>query len=73
MAAKFIIGAHKFDSSTTALKTLHWLPIHLRIVYKIVTLIFRSIHRLTPGNLGNLVKQELPTDQVSVQKIEAIL
>ena len=30
LLAKIIIGASKYDSSTEALKTLHWLPIHLR-------------------------------------------
>ena len=56
MAAKIITGARKYDSSTSALKTLHWLPIHLRIQYKIATLIFRSIHGLAPEYLCDLVR-----------------
>ena len=51
MTAKIIIGASKYDCSTEALKTLHWLPIHLRIDYKVLTLVFRSMHGLAPNYL----------------------
>ena len=46
------------DSSTEALKTLHWLPIHLRIQFKIATLVFRSLHGTAPKYLCDLIKLE---------------
>ena len=48
MAAKVVTKAGRYDSSTKAIKQLHWLPIHLRIKYKIVLLVFRSINGITP-------------------------
>ena len=46
MAAKIVAGADRHDSSTEALKSLHWLPFHLRIEYKVLTLVFKSLHGL---------------------------
>ncbi len=39
MTSKIVTGVKKYDNSTTALKTLHWLPAHHK--NKIVTLVFR--------------------------------
>ena len=55
MTAKIITGADKYDSSTTALKALHWFPVHLRIEYNIATLVVRSLHDLAPPYLQELV------------------
>ncbi len=46
----------RYDSSTSALKALHWLPIHLQIRYKTLTLVFRCIHGLAPQYLRDLIK-----------------
>ncbi len=48
MTAKIVTGVKKCDSSSTALKTLHWLPVHLRIKHKVPTLylrVFMDWHR----------------------------
>ena len=58
MAAKVITCAGRYDSSTEALKTLHWLPIHLHIQFKIGTLVFRSLHGIAPKYLCDLIKLE---------------
>ena len=55
MAAKVVARVTKFDSSTTALKSLHWLPIHLRIKFKVLTLVLRAVHKLTPAYLTELI------------------
>ena len=34
-AARVIVGAQKYDHITPVLKNLHWLPVELRIVFKI--------------------------------------
>ena len=59
MTAKIVTGAGKYDSSTSALKTLHWLPINLRIEYKVLTLVFRCIHKLAPNYLNDLISVKL--------------
>ena len=56
MTAKIITGVNKHASSTTALKSLHWLPIRLRIEFKIATLVFRSLHGLAPSYLRDLIR-----------------
>ncbi len=48
MTVKIVTGVKKYDSSTTTLKTLHWLPVHLRIKQKVLSRMFRFIHGLPP-------------------------
>ena len=55
MAAKVVTNAGRYDSSTTALKKLHWLSIHLRIKYKIVLLVFHSINGIALRYLCELI------------------
>ena len=43
MAAKMVVGYDRYDSSTAALKALHWLPIRSRIKFKVCTLVLRSL------------------------------
>ena len=61
MAAKIVTKADRYDSSTEALKSLHWLPIHLRIEYKVLTLVFKSLHGLAPQYLCDLIQIANPT------------
>ena len=35
-AARFITGAKRFDSASQQLRRLHWLPIHARILFKVI-------------------------------------
>ena len=45
----------RYHSSTEALKDLHWLPIVLRIKFKIVCLIYKCLNMESPGYLKNLL------------------
>ena len=54
-AAKLILGLQKCDSSTAALKYLHWLPVRQRIVYKIAVLVYECLHGLAPPYLSRLL------------------
>ena len=38
-AARFVLALQPHDHVTVALRTLHWLPVHQRITYKLCTLI----------------------------------
>ena len=55
IAAKVVLNKGKYDSATSCLETLHWLPIKYRIEYKIITLVHRSLHNATPPYLTRLV------------------
>jgi hypothetical protein len=54
-AAKLILGYSRFQSSSLALRTLHWLPIRSRIDFKIALLVFKCLHGLAPAYLTQIL------------------
>lgn len=60
-AAKMIKSAKKYDSVTPLLISLKWLPVRLRIDYKILVLVFKALHNLAPVYLSSLVKFYTPS------------
>ena len=54
-AARLILGIGKFSHITPALYELHWLPVSLRIYYKILLLTFNCIYGLAPTYLSDLI------------------
>lgn len=55
IAARILTRTKKFDHITPVLKSLHWLPIHLRIKFKILLLCYRTINGLAPSYLSDLL------------------
>ena len=55
-AAKFVLNVKRMDSSTEALKKLHWLPIKFRIRFKILLLVYKCLNGLAPSYLTELLK-----------------
>ena len=60
MAARLITSTKITDHITPVLHGLHWLPINQRIEFKIMTLIFKSLHDLPPQYLTKLVTPYRP-------------
>ncbi len=60
-AARFLKGKRKFDHVTPILKSLHWLPVHYRIEFKILLFVFKSINNLAPSYLSDLLYPYNPT------------
>ena len=56
IAAKEVTGVTKFESCMAALKSLHWLSIHLQIKFKFLTLVFRAVHKLALDYLTELIR-----------------
>ena len=54
-AAKMVLLKTKYDSSTDALKRLHWLPIRYRVEHKMLTLVYKCLHDKAPDYLKNLL------------------
>ena len=54
-AVRLILGIGKFSHITPALYELHWLPVSLRIDYKILLLTFKCIYGLAPTYLSDLI------------------
>ncbi len=42
------------------LMELHWLPVHQRIGYKILTLVYKALHNLTPSNISDCLSRYIP-------------
>ena len=59
IAAKIVLGKGKYDSLTRCLGELHWLPIQHRIEFKIITLVYKSLHGLAPQYLTNLLTRKV--------------
>ena len=54
-AARLVFEESKFCHITPLLRALHWLPVVYRIVFKILLLIFKAIHKLAPTYISELV------------------
>ncbi len=46
-AARVLMKLKKREHTTPVLMELHWLPVHQRIDYKILTLVYKALHNLT--------------------------
>ena len=58
ITAKVVLHRKKYSSSTQALKELHWLPIHLRIKYKLCIIMFNCKNGECPKYLLDLVEKK---------------
>ena len=54
-AVKMVLLKTKYDSSTDALKSLHWLPIRYHVDHKMLTLVYKCLHNKAPDYLKNLL------------------
>ena len=54
-AARVISLTRKYDHITPVLKSLHWLPVKLRIDFKILLLVFKIINDMAPSYLVSLI------------------
>ena len=59
--ARVITRTRKFYSITPVLKELHWLPVHKRIIFKLLVLTYRSIRGTAPQYLLCLLHSHQPS------------
>ena len=55
-AARIIVKVPKYSRITPTLKTLHWLPVSQRITYKILLIVFKSLHHIAPLYIQELLQ-----------------
>lgn len=55
-AARIVCLVPKFDHITPVLRRLHWLPVQYRVTFKILLLVYKSLHGKAPGYLCQLLK-----------------
>ena len=60
-AARLLVGAGKYDSVNGILRTLHWLPVRKRILFKILLLVYKSLNGLAPTYITKLISRYIPT------------
>ena len=59
-AARLICRRKKHDHVTPLLKELHWLPIHVRPTYKLLTIAYSVMHGLAPEYLAQILDRHRP-------------
>ena len=60
-AARLVTGTKRNQSITPVLYKLHWLPVSMRIQYKIALLTFKCLNDMAPSYLKQLVHRYEPT------------
>ena len=59
-AARLILRQKKSCHITPLLKQLHWLPVELRIQYKLLLLVWKCLHQTAPSYLSSLLQPYAP-------------
>ena len=54
-AARLIFEESKYCYVTPLLKSLHWLPVKYRIIFKVLLITFKAIHGLSPVYISKLI------------------
>ena len=60
-AARLLTGTRKYEHITPIFKSLHWLPVHERIDFKLLLLTFKALNNLAPPYLQELLPLYKPT------------
>ena len=66
--ARVVSNAGRYDHITPILRRLHWLPISLRVQFKIATLVFNILCNRSPSYLSELVKKVPQSNRRSSDK-----
>ncbi len=59
-AARLLTGMKKRDHITPVLSSLHWLPVQYRIDFKILLMVFKALHNMSPSYITNLLEYHTP-------------
>ena len=55
IAARVVTQTPPRDHITPVLKDLHWLPVHLRSIYKILLMTYKALHGMAPEYICELI------------------
>ncbi len=59
-AARLLTGTRKQEHISPVLASLHWLPVHFRINFKVLFFVFKSLNGVAPKYLSDLIKPYAP-------------
>jgi hypothetical protein len=60
-AARLVTDSGAREHITPVLQDLHWLPVKQRVIFKVLLIVFKSIHNLTPQYLSQLISVHVPS------------
>ncbi len=60
-AARLLTGTRKYEHISPILASLHWLPVHFRIQFKILLFVYKSLNGLAPPYISELLHPYMPT------------
>ena len=60
-AGRILALSHKYEHITLILKQIHWLPVHLRIVFNILLLTYKSLNELATAYMRDLLTPYCPS------------
>ena len=66
-SARLVYRVPKYCHITPLLRELHWLPVHLRVDFKILLVTFKVLHGIAPSYLKDLVSV-LPDSQYQLRR-----
>ena len=59
-AARVVVRQKQRDHITPTLRELHWLPLHDRILHKLLSVTYRSVHENLPLYFSELISPYTP-------------
>lgn len=60
-AARLLTGTRKYEHISPILASLHWLPVHFRIQFKLLLFAFKALNGLAPPYLAELLHPYIPS------------
>ena len=72
-AARLILKKKRSDSATPLLTYLHWLPVEKRIIYKICTIVYKSMNTDCPGYINDMISLYTPSRNLRSSKYTTLL
>ena len=66
-ASKLVMGKYKHDHIEDDIKTLHWLTVKKRIIFKLALLVHKSLNGLAPSYLQDLLQLHYASSSTSVR------
>ena len=61
--ARVVLQKNSATSAGPLLNSLHWLPVHSRINFKIATITYKLLHSQSPGYLASMLHHYIPTSR----------
>ncbi len=58
--ARVLLNLKKREHITPVLIELHWLPVHQRIDFKIILLVYKTLHNLAPSYIFECLSEYIP-------------